>query len=627
MTQDFSVARGTLIAERYRIEGLIARGGMGAVHEATDVRLGRGVALKVLRAELTGDRTLIARFEREAKLAAQLAHPGIAQVLDFGATPEGLLYLVMERIQGETFGTLLTREGRIVPNRAAELVEQALGALSAAHQAGIVHRDLKPGNMMVMATGESREVVKLLDFGIAHIKASEAYTRLTQTGVILGTPMYMAPEQAMGEVVDARTDVYAMGVVLWCLLTCQKPFGGRDMAEIVEALLHVVPERADRVVPEVPSELAAIADKAMQKDPRARFQSASEMARALVEFRTRANPYERVSAPPRLSLAGAPQSMPVPAPNREPTAVPMSAPHVAPVVPPAGRSKVLWGAAALTIGVVGILAGVVIFLAIRFAISANAILNPASVAASPVCEQAYECCVRRGANTPDPEAGCIAMRSAAAMTCSQVLSTYGPECAPFPWPPVSAPPGAPSMAAPRTLTLARGFSPNPTTLTVTAGGPVAVSPLCAGNFPTEPNIVLSTTAPMELRVQTRSAEDTTLQIRFSDGRVLCNDDAVGINAMLDTTFPAGTHQIFIGTFMLRSAASAEVDIVDDTAVDVAGATNAAVPAACLQMAACCEAIGLADCERWRRVDGTELGLCNTTLEHARRTHPDVAACE
>jgi hypothetical protein len=120
------------------------------------------------------------------------------------------------------------------------------------------------------------------------------------------------------------------------------------------------------------------------------------------------------------------------------------------------------------------------------------------------------------------------------------------------------------MAAPRTLTLAPGFSPNPTTLTVTAGGPVAVSPLCAGNFPTEPNIVLSTTAPLELRVQTRSAADTTLQIRFSDGRVLCNDDAVARNAMLHTSFPAGRHEIFVGIFMLRSTASAEVDIVDDT---------------------------------------------------------------
>ncbi len=281
-----SLQPGALIARRFRCTGLIARGGMGAVYAARDERLDRQVALKVLRSELGEDPVLIARFQREAIAAARLAHPGIAQVLDFGTTDEGLSYLVMELIQGETFSALLTREKRLAPHRAADLVEQALGALASAHDAGIVHRDLKPGNLMVVPTGASRETVKVLDFGIAQIADGEAYTRLTRTGIILGTPAYMAPEQAMGRGVDARTDVYAMGVILWCLLTGQKPFTGADMASVLEALLHSVPPRADQLASGVPPELASIAELAMQKEPERRFQSATAMAQALVALRS-----------------------------------------------------------------------------------------------------------------------------------------------------------------------------------------------------------------------------------------------------------------------------------------------------------------------------------------------------
>ncbi len=280
---------GTRVADRYRITGLIARGGMGAVHDAVDERLGRDVALKVLRGELVEDRTLVARFEREARTAARLAHPGIAQVLDFGTTDRGLLYLVMERVRGETLGALLSREGRLAPARAAELVEQALGALASAHAAGIVHRDLKPGNLMVVPTGESREVLKVFDFGIAHLMDGEAYTRLTQTGLVLGTPSFMAPEQARGERVDARADLYAMGVVLFCLLTGRKPFEAANVADVVEAVLHTVPPRADAIVAEVPSELADIASMAMHKDPARRHPDVNAMGRALVAYRQRAS--------------------------------------------------------------------------------------------------------------------------------------------------------------------------------------------------------------------------------------------------------------------------------------------------------------------------------------------------
>ena len=290
---------GSLVAGRYRITGLIARGGMGAVYAAVDERLSRDIALKTLRPELVEDPTLVARFEREAQTAARLAHPCIAQVLDFGTTSEGLLYLVMERVRGETLAALLKREGRLAPRRAADIVEQTLGALASAHAEGVVHRDLKPGNIMIVPSGESRETVKLLDFGIAHLMDGAAYTRLTQTGVILGTPTYMSPEQALGGRIDARTDVYAMGVILWCLLTGQKPFSGSSMADVVEAILNTLPPLADALVPAVPNELARVADFAMQKDRERRFMDANAMGRALVAYRTRETSPPRPAEPPK----------------------------------------------------------------------------------------------------------------------------------------------------------------------------------------------------------------------------------------------------------------------------------------------------------------------------------------
>ena len=159
---------GDRIADRYEIDTVIARGGMGAVYRATDTRTGRAVAVKVVLKELAGDRTALARFEREAMAAARLAHPGVVSVLDFGTTPEGLSYLVMEHVAGRTLAEVLDQEGRLAPARAADIVEQALGGLEAAHAAGIVHRDLKPGNLMLVPSGAGgREIVKLLDFGVA----------------------------------------------------------------------------------------------------------------------------------------------------------------------------------------------------------------------------------------------------------------------------------------------------------------------------------------------------------------------------------------------------------------------------------------------------------------------------
>ena len=279
-----TLAIGQTVGLRYRLDAELARGGMGAVYVATDKRLSRKVAIKVLLSELAGDTKEIERFERETTAVARINHPGIVQVLDVGHEGDAA-FLVMEHVQGRTLSDVLGKDGKLDPMRAADIAEQALFAIGAAHALGIVHRDIKPGNLMLVPTG-GREMVKLLDFGIAQLKTGTAYTRLTQTGAILGTPAFMAPEQARGQECDARTDVYAVGVLLWCMLTGKKPFAGRNMGDTITKVLSEVPMRADRLEPTVPAALAAICDKAMQKDPSARFASAQAFANALVELRT-----------------------------------------------------------------------------------------------------------------------------------------------------------------------------------------------------------------------------------------------------------------------------------------------------------------------------------------------------
>lgn len=349
MTSSAPIA-GSLVAGRYRVVGPLAQGGMGAVFDAVDERLGRPVALKVLRPELLDDHELVRRFEREARAAAGLVHPGIAQVLDFEARPDGLSYLVMEKVPGRTLGQLLATEGRLDPRRATTLVEHALDALAAAHAAGIVHRDLKPGNVMVFVSPQGREHVKLLDFGIAQLASSEAYTRLTRTGAILGTPSFMAPEQARGAPIDARADVYAMGVVLFCLLTGEKPFHG-ELDEVLHAVLHDVPPRVDALVPGIPQALADVVARAMSKEPDRRYDGAIEMARALAQAKPMHAPSPVVGAPVAASpVVGAPV---VGAPV---AAVPVAAVSVLPVGPrePTPR-RTLLGIALAIVGVIALL--------------------------------------------------------------------------------------------------------------------------------------------------------------------------------------------------------------------------------------------------------------------------------
>ncbi|HEX6248596.1 MAG TPA: protein kinase, partial [Nocardioidaceae bacterium] len=262
-----------VLAGRYRLVRRIAAGGMGTVHEGLDERLGRRVAVKVLREEYADDPGFVARFEREARAAAGLSHPNIAQVLDTGRDGDRH-FIVMELVDGGHLGQLLRDEGPLCPEKAAGIAVQVCRALGAAHAAGVVHRDVKPGNVLVDRAGR----VQVTDFGIAH---TGGQTSLTRTGSVLGTVAYLSPEQAAGQRATPASDLYAVGVVLFEMLTGSVPFAG-DSAVAV-ALRHLqeeVPDVRDRA-PDVPPALAGVVARATAKDPQDRFADAEQMEQAL----------------------------------------------------------------------------------------------------------------------------------------------------------------------------------------------------------------------------------------------------------------------------------------------------------------------------------------------------------
>ena len=260
------------LIDRYRLEERLAAGGMGTVYEATDERLNRRVAVKLLKEELAGDPLFVERFRREARAVAGLSHPNIASVFDYGAE-DGRDFIVMELIEGHDLAELL-RSGPLEPNRAAAIAAQSCDALAHAHDAGIVHRDVKPGNIII----SDSDRVKVTDFGIARAIGE---TTLTAIGSVLGTAHYLAPEQASGESVGPGADQYAMGVVLFEMLTGEVPFSGTSPIGI--AMQHVSDEMPapSSVVPEVPATLDEVTARATAKVPSERYPDISAMASAL----------------------------------------------------------------------------------------------------------------------------------------------------------------------------------------------------------------------------------------------------------------------------------------------------------------------------------------------------------
>jgi serine/threonine-protein kinase len=281
---------GTVIDGRYEVTSVIGEGGMGTVYEVRHTALGRRFALKVLRRDIA-DAEHTARFIQEAKAAAAIGHPNIVAVSDFGeiTIPAGrasrpqpsppVPYFVMEHLTGISLAALLRAEKTLDPMRAADLALQCAAGLSAAHAAGVIHRDLKPDNVFLTRSGE-REFVKLLDFGVAKMAGAG---RLTRAGMVFGTPHYMSPEQAAGQSVDHRADVYALGVILYEALAGRVPFEADTYMGVLTKHMFATPEPIDRVVPDASSlgALAPIVMRCLAKSPNDRYPSMAELVAAL----------------------------------------------------------------------------------------------------------------------------------------------------------------------------------------------------------------------------------------------------------------------------------------------------------------------------------------------------------
>ncbi|HEY2206327.1 MAG TPA: Stk1 family PASTA domain-containing Ser/Thr kinase [Pseudonocardia sp.] len=268
-----------LLSERYELGDTLGYGGMSEVHQGRDVRLGREVAVKVLRADLARDPQFQLRFRREAQNAAALNHPAIVAVYDTGEVESEfgpLPYIVMEYVDGQTLREIVKGQGPLSQQRVIEVMADVCAALDFSHRHGIIHRDVKPANVMITRGG----AVKVMDFGIARALADNQ--NMTQTAAVIGTAQYLSPEQARGEAVDARSDVYAAGCVLFELLTGEPPFSGDSPVAVAYQHVREDVRRPSEVNRDVPPELDAIVLKAMSKNPANRYQSAAEMRSDMV---------------------------------------------------------------------------------------------------------------------------------------------------------------------------------------------------------------------------------------------------------------------------------------------------------------------------------------------------------
>lgn len=275
-------ASGQVIGGRFQVEALIGEGGMGEVYRAVHVYLKRSVALKTLQKKLLSDQEAWTRFQREAELVSKLESQHVVRVFDFGRLDDGQPFICMEFVEGEDLGTVLDR-GALEPEEAVTLLEQVAEGLSEAHALGIVHRDLKPPNIMLGRRRDGRVMAKILDFGIARIASGQKLERLTATGMVVGTPAYLAPEQAMGNEIDARTDIYALGCVAYEMLTGRPPFKADAIGQLLLMHLNERPRPLDAFRPQL-ANLPGLSDavlRALEKDPTRRWQQVEDFTKAL----------------------------------------------------------------------------------------------------------------------------------------------------------------------------------------------------------------------------------------------------------------------------------------------------------------------------------------------------------
>jgi serine/threonine-protein kinase len=277
---------GKEVAGQFRIVEKIGKGGMGAVYRAEQPDMNRYVAIKILHSRYLSRSDLVSRFRREARAMSQLSHPNTARVFLYGQLDDGACYFVMEHLVGQNLAQIVRTEGAMAPERAIRIMVQVCGALEEAHQAGIIHRDLKPENIFITTQGGIRDFPKVLDFGLA--KVTERQMRpgsmvLTQQGMVFGTPEFMSPEQAHGKTLDARSDIYSLGIILYELLTGKLPFDAKQPIEYIQLHANATPIPLSERLREVsfPPGLEEVVMKALAKNPADRYASAAEFAAAL----------------------------------------------------------------------------------------------------------------------------------------------------------------------------------------------------------------------------------------------------------------------------------------------------------------------------------------------------------
>jgi len=280
-----------MLDNRYRVNGRLGEGGMSFVYEATDVHTGKQLAIKVLSPKLSRDSNSVQRLRREAGLAMRLKHPYVCRILRLGETEDGLIYLVMPYLRGELLSDREGKVGAMAPAEGLEYLIQCCSGLHYAHQQNIIHRDLKPENIMLVRQDDGTDIAVILDFGLAkQSQADPSMAKLTATGIILGTPEFMSPEQIRGKDIDHRSDVYALGIVAFEMFTTRLPFEGRSPQEMMIARLRGKPTPLRKFRPDFPRALEAVLMQSMATEPGDRFATALDFGNALINAYDGPNP-------------------------------------------------------------------------------------------------------------------------------------------------------------------------------------------------------------------------------------------------------------------------------------------------------------------------------------------------
>ncbi len=378
---------GTTLEGKYRIVSRLGAGGMGAVYKAHHLLLGRDVAVKVLKTEVLTDSRSAERFRREAQAAARIEHANAVTIYDFGISADGNAYLVMELLRGTSLRDILDRDGRLSLDRAVEIFVNVCAGIDRAHQLGVVHRDIKPDNIMVDERPDGSVQVKVVDFGIAMLQDMGAASRLTGTGMVLGTANYMSPEHCRGDEMDARSDIYALGVTLFEMLTGRVPFSASIPSAVIVAHVNETPPWPRVLRPDLPPAVERVVLDALAKRPDDRPRTAGELSRRLVAAATGAVspsnaptvPVPGVTTDERAAPGGAPITTPAPGwpsgPAPTPPTMPAAGlytPSPSPPPPRSGLSPVVAGIVAVAMLAIGAVVAVVAISVMNWRNEANA---------------------------------------------------------------------------------------------------------------------------------------------------------------------------------------------------------------------------------------------------------------